>query len=844
MKSGPSEHLQKTINLMTSGAIASLLEGLEGEAFLTKFRELSNMPQPLIDESVSVTPLTVAGCPAEWIVPEGADEDARILMIHGGAFIVMGLNSHRNTSVQLAKYTGCAVLAIDYRLAPEHPYPAALNDCIGAYEYIINNGPSGPAPASDVFLMGDSAGGNLSAALMIRLKDEGKRMPDGAILMSPTTNLNMDYDSWTSNEATDIVLGANSVLSNANSERRDNPSQTPYLQGHDTHDPYVSPVFGDLSGLPPIIIFTGTLERLRDDNIAYAEKIRKAGGQCRLEMFDYVMHAWTTFNPVIPESDIALRRMGRFVKFERYKKVAAKRFEGFLDLSDAMAENAARWPDHPAVKDGARTLTWAEFDKELNKMANALIARGIKPNDKVAALARNSMEYMIVMFGTLRAGACIVPLSGMAAGDSLAMMMDNSDSKIFFLAGQYRELIDPVKDQLTGVIDDGFIGFDFSDDDWSAYEDFTKDAADTHPGVEITEDLGFNIIYSSGTTGVPKGILHARRMRAREYPAGASTGYSPWCRTLVSTPLYSNTTMAALLPTMANGGCAVMMAKFNAEEYLQLAEDEEITHAMLVPVQYQRLLDVENFADYDLSNFQMKYSTSAPLREDLKRRVITEWPGGLIEYYGLTEGGIGCVLLAHMFPHKLHTVGFPMPGNHLIIVGEDGKEVPRGQPGEIYGRSERMMDGYFKAKEKTDEASWYDEDGNRWQRSGDMARFDEDRFVELLDRKKDMIISGGFNVFAADLEAVMIKHDDVNDVAVIAVPSEQWGETPLAIVEPVPDTSPEADALLKWANDQLGKGQRISKVELMDDLPRSTIGKVLKRELREPYWAHLDKRVG
>jgi long-chain acyl-CoA synthetase len=325
-------------------------------------------------------------------------------------------------------------------------------------------------------------------------------------------------------------------------------------------------------------------------------------------------------------------------------------------------------------------------------------------------------------------------------------------------------------------------------------------------------------------------------MRFMEFPAGASTGYSPWSRTLVSTPLYSNTTMASLLPTMGNAGCAVLMPKFDTRQFLELAEQHEITHAMLVPVQYQRLFDYENFADYDLSSFLMKYSTSAPLREELKRRVITEWPGGLIEFYGMTEGGVGCILLAHMFPGKLHTVGFPIPGNQLTIVGEDGNAVAVGEAGEIYGRSRNMMDGYFKAHDKTEESSWYDAAGNRWQRSGDMGRLDADGFLELLDRKKDMIISGGFNIFAADLEDVLVRHDEVNDVAVIAVPSPDWGETPLAIVEPAPGADPDPTRLQEWANAKLGKGQRISQVVLMAELPRSTIGKVLKRELREPYW--------
>ncbi len=844
MKSGPSTHLTAINDIFWEQKSQPVPADLSPEQHLAARRAVMNAEAPVSDESVTVTPLAVAGCPAEWIVAPDADEASRILMIHGGGFTACGLHSHRNTSIELSKASGCAVLAIDYRLSPETPFPGAIEDCMAAWDYMIANGPSAEGEATNAFVMGDSAGGNLSAVVMLKLRDEGKRQADGGILVSPWLDLTDSGASWMANNKTDAMLHDTDMGPNGEAGPNGLDAKGSYLAGADPSQPYASPLFADLAGLPPVLILVGEGERLRDDSVRFHDKAVASGVISRLERWDHVYHAWTSVAVDVPEAAEGLRRMGQFIRMECYKKVAATRFAEFKDLSDAMTENAARWPDHPAVVDGDVTLTWGEFDARLNQMANALIARGIKPNDKVAALARNSLDYMVVMFGTLRAGACIVPLSGMASSDALAMMMDNSDSKIFFLEDQYRELIDPVKEKLTGVIDGGFVGFDFEDGSWKSFESFIEGHPETNPGITITPDMGFNIIYSSGTTGVPKGILHARKMRAGEFPGGASTGYSPWATTLVSTPLYSNTTMAALLPTMGNGGCAVLMPKFDAVKFLELAEKHKATHAMLVPVQYQRILDVENFADYDLSTFLMKYSTSAPLREDLKRRVITDWAGGLIEYYGMTEGGVGCVLLAHMFPHKLHTVGFPFPGTQFKIVGEDGKEVAQGQPGELYGRSERMMEGYFKAKDKTDEASWYDEDGNRWQRSGDMGRMDEDGFVELLDRKKDMIISGGFNVFAADLEDVLIKHDEVGDVAVIAVPSEQWGETPLAIVEPAPGTSPDPEALLKWANGQLGKGQRISKVDLMDDLPRSTIGKVLKKDLREPYWAHLEKRVG
>lgn len=526
MKNGPSTHLKAINNVFWSARQQSAGEQGGGpelspnEQFAQR-RKVMNAPQPVSDESVTITSFEVAGCPAEWIVAPGAHEASRILMIHGGGFTMCGLDSHRNTSIELSKASNCAVLAIDYRLAPETPFPGALEDCMGAWDFMIANGPSGEGAATNAFVMGDSAGGNLAAVVMIKLRDEGGRQADAGIMMSPWTDLTASGESWISNNDTDAMIHDPELGPKGEKGPNGLDATASYLGGQDPEQPYASPLFADLAGLPPLLIMAGSGERLRDDAVRFHEKAVASRVISRLELWDHVYHAWTSMAVDVPEAAEGLRRMGQFIKMECYKKVAATRFAQFKDLSDAMAENAARWPDHLAVVDGDKRLTWAQFDARLNQMANALIARGIGPNDKVAALARNSLDYMVVMFGTLRAGACIVPLSGMASSDALAMMLENSDAKIFFLENQYKDLIDPVEDKLTGILDDGFVGFDFDGGKWQAIEKFVEGHPTTNPGIKITPDMGFNIIYSSGTTGVPKGILHARKMRFGEYPAGA-----------------------------------------------------------------------------------------------------------------------------------------------------------------------------------------------------------------------------------------------------------------------------------------------------------------------------------
>jgi long-chain acyl-CoA synthetase len=282
------------------------------------------------------------------------------------------------------------------------------------------------------------------------------------------------------------------------------------------------------------------------------------------------------------------------------------------------------------------------------------------------------------------------------------------------------------------------------------------------------------------------------------------------------------------------------MPKFDALCYLQLAERIRATHTMLVPVQYQRLMAHARFDEFDLSSFRMKFCTSAPFSAALKADVLKRWPGGLVEFYGMTEGGGTCLLEAHAHPDKLHTVGRPAPGTDMRLIDEAGCELPAGvadTPGEVVGHSPGMMVGYHRRPEATREAEWFDASGKRFIRTGDIGRFDADGFLILLDRRKDMIISGGFNIYPSDLEAQLREHPAVAEAAVVGVPSAQWGETPVAFVVQRAGHAEPAEALREWFNQRVGKTQRLAALHLVDELPRSAIGKVLKRELRERHAA-------
>jgi acyl-CoA synthetase (AMP-forming)/AMP-acid ligase II len=408
----------------------------------------------------------------------------------------------------------------------------------------------------------------------------------------------------------------------------------------------------------------------------------------------------------------------------------------FATIADCIRRHARERPAAAALADDDAALSYAELDALMDRVAAALQRDGIAPGEAIALCAPPSAMQAALFLGALRAGVVVAPLAPGSTPAALARILDDAQARRLFVdAGTQHEFAGctlPVT-----RLDDGL-------------EAWLAPAGAVPAPVDIRPDSPFNIIYSSGTTGEPKGIVQPHGMRWAHVKRGLPYGYGPGALTLLATPLYSNTTLVVFFPSIAFGSAVVLMKKFDARRYIEIAQRERATHTMLVPVQYQRLMALPDFDAFDLSSFRMKFCTSAPFPAALKAEVLKRWPGGLVEFYGMTEGGGTCILEAHAHPDKLHTVGRPATGTDMRLIDEAGRELPPGSTGELVGHSPGMMVGYPRRPEATREAEWFDAGGKRFIRTGDIGHFDADGFLVLMDRRKDMIISGGFNIYPSE----------------------------------------------------------------------------------------------
>jgi acyl-CoA synthetase (AMP-forming)/AMP-acid ligase II len=464
-----------------------------------------------------------------------------------------------------------------------------------------------------------------------------------------------------------------------------------------------------------------------------------------------------------------------------------------------------------------------------------LLALGLRKGDKVALLMTNSVEMLELMLGTLKAGLVTVPFSPLISTDTLRVLLEDSESRVLFVSASLQHVVDAGSPDDHAVAPIQRIAVGFAAPGWQSYAAFLAAGTEREPAVERAPEDAAVIIYSSGTTGAPKGIVHTLRNR-QDFGYAFALGLRMSDRSVIldTISLASNGAWTVVMPALLLGATLVVMPSYSASACLDVIQREQVTHVILVPAQLITILAAPELAATSLRSLECVFSVGAALREDVRAATIARISRQLYELYGLTEGA-ATVIHPDELATKAGTVGRPMLGCDIAILDDSDRIAAVGVPGEVIGSGMHLMQGYYRKPELTEAAIWRDAQGRNWLRTGDIGILDADGYLTIVDRKKDMLISGGLNVYPSDIEAVIGEHPDVMDVTVIGIPDEKWGETPVALVIPAPAATVTSDELRTWANARLGKHQRLAAVEFRDAFPRNALGKVLKRELRATW---------
>ncbi len=506
-----------------------------------------------------------------------------------------------------------------------------------------------------------------------------------------------------------------------------------------------------------------------------------------------------------------------------------------------LTRHARYQPDKLAVVFEEKRLTYRQFNGRVNRLANTLLNEGIRKGDKVATILPNCLELLEIYWAVARIGAVVVPLSPLLRGKGLSRLINDSDAAIVITEAAFVKHLEPAREELTAVSPHHFILTDGPNlPGYRLYQALTAAANTTEPpATPVDRDDPYNIIYSSGTTGLPKGIVHTHAIRYAYCTSfGLAYRITPESVILHTGSLVFNGAFLTLMPAFFLGATYILHRQFDPAAMIETVAAEGVTHTMMVPSQIIAMLHAPNFSGEKMQSLEMICSVGAPLHLEHKRELDRRLPGRFYELYGLTEGFV-TILDKNDFPQKPGSVGAPPPGFEMRIVNAEGAACEPNEVGEIVGRGPITMPGYYKRPDLTANAI---RDG--WLFSGDLGYEDEDGFLYLVDRQKDLIISGGVNVYPRDIEEIIVQHPAVRETAVFGIPDDKWGETPAAAVilhQPGSITAPE---LRQWINERVeARFQKVSELIIKEDFPRSVAGKTLKRTMREPYWAGKETKI-
>ncbi|MCO8125908.1 fatty acid--CoA ligase [Acidimicrobiia bacterium EGI L10123] len=512
--------------------------------------------------------------------------------------------------------------------------------------------------------------------------------------------------------------------------------------------------------------------------------------------------------------------------------------------ADVIRTHAKERGDKVAIVQDEHRQTWSELDRRSNRVANALAAAGVGPEDRVAFIDKNGYEYFEVFFGCAKLNAVTVNVNWRLAPPEVAWIVNDAEAKVFFFGQEFADTVAAIRDDLTSTTTFVCLG---EDDRFESYETWMGDD-DSDPGVQPTgSDVAFQL-YSSGTTGLPKGVMLSNDNLFALLPdASEQWGFSEAMVSMVAMPLFHIGGSGWAMAGMFNGGTSVIVREIDPAAIIDVIGKERITHAFLVPAVFQFMLMMPNVHDGDYSSLEMLVYGASPITEEVLAGSVKTFGCKFAQAYGLTETTGAIVTLPpedHDVDgpnrHRLRSAGKPNGNVEMKIVDPDTfEEVPTGEVGEIITRSDQNMVGYWRNPEGT-EAAYVDGD---WFRTGDIGYFDDDGYLYIHDRVKDMIVSGGENVYPAEVENALMKHPGVADVAVIGVPDEKWGEVGKALVVKAEGQDPEPEEIIAFAREQLAGFKVPKSVDFIAEIPRNPTGKMLKKDLRAPYWEGRERNV-